>query len=99
MGLRRSYESRVDIPDGRTGALVTLMGIVGFVAKGVALVIIGLSLLVAAVRLEPRAAGGLEGAIKALLVLALGPWMAGLVGLGLFAYAVFCVFRARYARL
>jgi hypothetical protein len=63
------------------------------------LVIIGVCLLVAGIRVDPLAAGGLEGAIEALLVLPLGPWMAGLVGVGFFAYAIFCVFRARYARL
>ena len=71
----------------------------GFIAKGLALVIIGACLLVAGITVDPLAAGGLEGAIEALLVLPLGPWMAGLVGLGFFAYAIFCVFRARYARL
>ena len=99
MGARRSFESRVEVPGGKTGGLVKTLGVVGFIAKGVALVIIGVSLIVAAVTVEPVAAGGLEGAIQALLVLPLGPWMAGLVGIGLLAYAVFCVFRARYARL
>ncbi len=99
MGIRRSYENQVEIPPGRRGIVVTILGVVGFVAKGVALVIIGVCLLVAGVRDDPRAAGGLEGAIQAILVLPLGPWMAGLVGVGFFAYAIFCVFRARYARL
>jgi hypothetical protein len=99
MGARRSFENRVEVPGGRTGGLVRTLGVVGFIAKGAALVIIGVSLLVAAVTVEPIAAGGLEGAIEALLVLPLGRWMAGIVGIGFLAYAVFCVFRARYARL
>ncbi len=99
MGMRRSYENKVDIPEGRAGVAVTILGVVGFIAKGLALVIIGVCLMVAGIRVDPLAAGGLEGAIEALLVLPLGPWMAGLVGLGFFAYAIFCVFRARYARL
>jgi hypothetical protein len=99
MGARRSFENRVEVPGGKTGGLVKTLGVVGFIAKGVALVIVGVSLLVAAVTVEPIAAGGLEGAIQALLVLPLGPWMAGIVGIGFLAYAVFCVFRARYARL
>lgn len=99
MGVLRSFENKIDVPDGTMGTFVTVLGIVGFVAKGIALVIVGVLLLVAAVRIEPQTASGLDGAIEALLALPLGPLLAGLVGVGLLAYALFCVFRARYARL
>ena len=58
----------------------------------------GLLLVVAAVRTDPDAAGGLDGAVHALLALPSGPWLAGIVGAGLIAYGLFCFFRARYAR-
>jgi hypothetical protein len=99
MGARRTFRGVISIPPGARGRAVTALGIVGFVAKGIALAIIGVLLTVAAVRIEPDAAGGLDGAIAALLDLAYGPWLAGIVGAGLIAYGVFCCFRARYARL
>jgi hypothetical protein len=99
MGVLRSFENKVDLPAGTMGSFVTVLGVVGFVAKGIALVIVGAILLVAAVRVDPQTAGGLDGAIHALLALPFGPLLAGLVGVGFLAYAVFCVFRARYARL
>lgn len=99
MGVRRSFEKKVDLPDGATGRFVTVLGVVGFVAKGIALAIVGVILVVAAVRVDPEAAGGLDGAIDALLALPFGPVLAGVVGIGFLAYAVFCVFRARWARL
>lgn len=99
MGARRSFENQVDVPDGAFGAMVKTLGVVGFIAKGLALLVVGVILCVAAVRIDPKAAGGLDGAMQALLHLPIGPWLAGLVGAGFLAYAVFCGFRARYARI
>lgn len=99
MGVMRSFRKKMTIPSSPLGRGVEALGAVGFVAKGIALAIVGVLLLVAAVRVEPDAAGGLDGAVQALLELPLGPWLAGFVGAGFIAYGVFCFFRARYARL
>ncbi len=99
MGVRRSFEKKMSIPATAIGTAVKTLGIVGFVAKGVALLIVGVLLLVAAVKVDPDAAGGLDAAISALLALPYGPWLAGAVGAGLVVYGVFCVLRARYAKL
>lgn len=99
MGLRRSFENKMRIPDDALGSGVKTLGFVGFLAKGVALLILGILLLVAAIRDEAEAAGGLDAAITALLNLPAGPWLAGAIGIGLIVYGVFCGFRARYARL
>jgi hypothetical protein len=99
MGARRSFRKRLRIPEGRLGRGVTVLGIIGFVAKGVALAIVGVLLVIAGVATDAETAGGLDGAVDALLDLALGPALAWLVGLGLIAYGVFTVARARFARM
>lgn len=99
MGVLRSFRKRMDIPDGKVGRSVTMMGVVGFVAKGVALAIVGVLLLIAAVRTDAETAGGIDGAVDAILDLALGPLLVGVVGLGFIAYGVFTVARSRYARM
>jgi hypothetical protein len=99
MGLLRSFRKRLRIPEGRRGRTITVMGVIGFVAKGVALLIVGVLLVIAAVRTEPRTAGGLDGAVQAILDLALGPLLAAIVGAGFIAYGVFTVFRARLAHM
>ncbi len=99
MGLRRSFHSKVRTPDGPRGFALTTLGVVGFVAKGIALIVVGVLLVTAAIRVEPDTAGGLDGAVAAVVALPLGPFLACLVGLGFLAYGVFTVFRARYARL
>lgn len=99
MGLRRSFHKRIALPSGPPGKALSLLGVVGFVAKGVALGIVGILLVVAAVTFDPQAAGGFDGAIRALLSVAFGPVLVGVVGGGFIAYGVFTVFRAKYARL
>ena len=99
MGFRRSFENRMSLPATPLGAGGKALGIAGFIAKGVALIILGILLVVAAVKVEPDAAGGLDAAIDALLDIAYGAVLVSAVGIGLIAYGVFCFFRARYADL
>jgi hypothetical protein len=99
MGFRRSFEKRVAVPKGRLGMTIKTLGIMGFVAKGIALVVLAILVVVAAVNVDPHAAGGLDAAIEALLRRPYGPPIVGVVGFGLIAYGAFCFFRARYARL
>lgn len=98
MGVRRTFRNKIDIPHHGIGRSIAGLGVVGFVAKGIALVIVGILLMVAAVKTDADAAGGLDGAIDALLELAYGPWLVAAVGIGLIAYGLFGFFRARYAR-
>ena len=57
----------------------------------------GVLLVIAAVRADPETAGGLDGAVDAMLALPLGPALAWVVGLGFIAYGVFTIARARFA--
>ena len=99
MGIMRSFRKSMRIPAGAVGRGITIMGIVGFIAKGVALLIVGVLLLIAGLQADAEAAGGLDGAVQALLDVAFGPVLVGIVGAGFIAYGVFTVTRARYARM
>jgi len=99
MGVRRSFRNKVDLPDTKSGRAIAGLGLVGFIAKGVALVIVGLLLIIASLSSNAATAGGLDGALRALLKLPYGPLLVTEVGLGFIAYGIFCLFRARYARL
>ncbi|KAA9089953.1 DUF1206 domain-containing protein [Microbacterium radiodurans] len=99
MGVRRSFENKMTLPDGAVGAVVAGLGTVGFFAKGVALASLGVVLVAAAARSRADEAGSLDAAIRMLLGLQFGPAIVITVGAGLIAYGVFTVLRARYARL
>lgn len=98
-GPTRRFREHTTIPSGTPGGAVTTLGVVGYIAKGVALVIVGALLVVASVTLDPEVAGGMDGAVSALLELTYGPWLGSAVGIGLLAYGLFLFARARYAKL
>jgi len=99
MGVRRSFRRRVSLPEGPAGVVIAGIGVVGFVIKGIAFAVIGALLIVAAVKRDPHAAGGLDAAVETLRALPFGGALVAVMGVGFAAYGIFCVFRARYADL
>jgi hypothetical protein len=71
-------------------------GRAGYSARGVVFGITGLFLIIAALRHNPGEARGLEGALDTLASQPFGPYLLGLVALGLVGYGVFSMFAARY---
>ena len=81
------------------GTAVVRLAVVGHVAKGLALVVVGLLFCSAGLRRSPGQAGGLDAALKTLRDAPAGPYLLTAVALGLAAYGVYSIFRAKYARL
>jgi hypothetical protein len=59
----------------------------------------GVLLGTAAVTADPSQASGLDGSLRALADLPLGQVILVLIGLGFIAYGVYCLIRARLAKL
>ena len=74
-------------------------GRVGYIAKGCALVVVGLLFLLAAWQADAEEAAGLDGALTTIKDLAFGPYLLTLVAAGIASYGVYSFARARYARL
>ncbi len=81
------------------GQWAVTAGRVGYIAKGIALVIVGFFFLVAAWQADPDEAAGLDGALKTVKDQPFGPYLLTLVALGIAAYGVYSFARARYARV
>jgi len=81
------------------GPFVDVAGRWGYVAKGIALVIVGVLFVVAAQRAQPDQAGGLDAALRTLGGQPFGTLLLTLVAAGLAGYGVYSFFRARYARI
>jgi uncharacterized protein DUF1206 len=71
----------------------------GLAARGVVLGVIGLFLLRAAFAADPGEARGMAGALATLRGAPYGPWLLGLMALGLAGYGVFEIMKARYRRI
>jgi hypothetical protein len=74
-------------------------GQVGFIAKGIAIGILGGLIVAAAVTFDPAKANGLDSALKTLAGQPFGVVLLGLVALGIAAYGIFCFFDAKYHRV
>ena len=78
---------------------VTHVARLGFTARGVVFGIVGVFLIVAAIRAQPGEARGLGGALETLAKQPFGPWLLGIVSLGLIAYGLFMLIQARYRHM
>lgn len=84
---------------GDPGAVVEHLAMAGYVAKGVALGIVGVLFCVAGARQQPSKASGLDGALRTLREQPFGGVLLTLVALGLAAYGLYSFARAKRARL
>ena len=98
-GIKRDFLDDITTPRGTVGRVVTALGIGGYIAKGIALLALGVLVISAAVASDSARSTGLDGALRSLLELPFGAAVLFVVALGLIAYGVYCVARARYARL
>lgn len=97
-GVTRSFMERLDV-DGRHGQdsrAYRVLGTVGYVAKGATLAIVGLLVVVSAVRHQPSQTGGTDTALRELLDQPFGPYLLGAMAIGIAAYGLFCFARARH---
>ena len=81
------------------GTLATRAGVVGYIAKGVALAVVGVLFVTAAVQNSASKATGLDGALRSLRQQPVGPWLLTAVALGIAVFGVYCLVRVRHARV
>lgn len=79
--------------------MATHTGQMGLAARGIVFLITGWFLVQAGLRFDPSQARGLGGALETLASQPYGPWLLGLVALGLVAYGAYSFLEARYRRI
>jgi hypothetical protein len=98
-GLRRSFTKDLVVPGGAAGTATIALGIVGYVAKAIALGAVGVLFLIAALNGNASQANGLDQGLRSLAGLPFGAFILVAVGLGFIAYGLYSFVRARYAKL
>jgi hypothetical protein len=98
-GVAKKFTEDLAVPSGTVGTVTVGLGVFGYVAKGIAVGVVGILVIVAGFTVDPSQSTGLDGALHSLAELPFGVAILVLVGLGLIAYGVYCFFRARFARL
>jgi Domain of Unknown Function (DUF1206) len=81
------------------GVLATRAGVVGYIAKGMALAVVGILFATAAVQNSSAKATGLDGALRTLRQQPAGQWLLTAVALGIAAFGVYSFARSRHARV
>jgi hypothetical protein len=86
-----------DLEGGVSRGIVRL-GQVGYIAKGVALGIVGILFMVAAVTADPNKAGGMDTALRTLRNQPAGAVLLTLMALGIAAFGLYCFAWSRHAK-
>jgi hypothetical protein len=96
---KKFLEDLQRLPSHPAGPAVRRLGEVGYIAKGLALAIVGVLFVTAAAQADPTNATGLDGALHTLRDQPAGVLLLVVVALGFVAYGVYSFVRARYGRI
>jgi hypothetical protein len=100
-GLKKKFMEHLKTGEMRPSVRKTIrrLGVAGYTAKGIAYAIAGALLVTAAVTYDAKKARGLDGALREMASYSYGPWLLGLVALGIAAFGVYCFFQSRYRKV
>ena len=87
---------RLGSTSARTRKVVTRLGQVGGIARGVVFVTVGIFLIIAAQDANPKQAKGIDTALRALAHTPAGPWLLIVIALGLVTFGVYSWCEARW---
>jgi len=100
-GVKKSFTEEIATssmsPSARTGVL--RLGQVGYIAKGLALSVVGGLLTYATLTLDRQQAQGLDGALQTILAQPFGRFLLTAVALGFVAFGLFAILQSRYRRM
>ena len=98
IGASRRFEDQLRVPRGKEVArAIVVTGVLGYIAKGIALVGVGLLFGWAGLGADPEKATGLDGALKTMADLPAGSVVLAVIGAGLVLFGLYSVLRSRYA--
>lgn len=98
-GWSKRFTEELTVPGGTAGRAVIVLGQVGYLARGLAVAVVGVLFVVAAFTADAKRASGLDGALKAFADLPSGKVVLLVVALGWVASGVYFFVRAWRARM
>ena len=100
-GVRKSFSEEIDTTSlsPATRNAVTRLGQVGYIAKGLALGVVGALLTYATLSFKQQDTQGLDGAMQAILAQPFGKFLLTAVALGFVAFGLFAILQSRYRRM
>jgi hypothetical protein len=100
-GISGSFRKKMTMQSmsDREKKTATTVGRLGLSARGVVVGMIGVFLIQAAWQADPQEAKGLGSTLQELIQQPAGPWLLGIVAIGLVAYGIYMFFMGRYRKL
>lgn len=99
-GIKKTFEKHLTMPVSRPAqTAVSTLGVTGYVAKGIVLLLTGMLITIATLQAHPGESTGLDGGLRALRDQPFGVYLLAAVGAGLICYGVYMVVRARLAKM
>jgi hypothetical protein len=97
-GVSRKFEKYLDLSGTShvTRRAVTVLGVIGTVARGAVFALAGIFVIQAAWDFQPKKAAGLDGALRSLRDTRAGPWLLGVVAVGLVVFGLYGLAEARW---
>jgi hypothetical protein len=74
-------------------------GLVGMIARGIVVIMVGVLFLVAAIQFDPQKARGVDGALRQIRDAPIGPYLLALVAIGLVLFGLFGFCEARWRKV
>jgi hypothetical protein len=99
IGIRQRFLNDIGSQRPVVNRAARIFGTVGYIAKGIAFITIGVLFSIAAISADPEEAGGLDGALESLRRLPSGNVVLSIVALGLILFGLYCFIRTKYERL
>jgi len=94
---KKDFKTNETSPDEQRWAVRA--GRIGMAARGVVFAMLGFFVFQAALHVDPKQVKGLDGALQTLAQQPYGPWLLGLVALGLVAFGIYSMLCARWIRV
>jgi hypothetical protein len=100
-GLQTKFEEHLDLSELGPGARSAVIGLgkVGYIARGIVFTLVGILVVAAAVTFDPDKARGMDAALRQVAAQPSGPWLLGLMALGLVCFGAYSFAESRYRRL
>lgn len=100
-GVKKKFHDDVRLAElpVKTRAVTEKLGMIGYVAKGVAFGIVGVLVVIAGFTADPSKSGGLDSALKTLAGAPFGVVLLTVVALGIAAFGAFCFAWAKAPKL
>lgn len=100
-GVRKKFTRQLNMAQmsSDTARVVTALGLVGNIARGVVFCVAGGFFVDAAVRFNPQKAQGIDGSLHKLATTPLGPWLLVAVAIGLIIFGAYSFCEARWRQV